>query len=738
MQYGSNSLETISQDGVVPETRMKDASSVQDFAKRLIDNDSRRSWKRARVNGLVDGNPPYKASKLREAGRADACNVNWGIARSYLESSVGSFYDLFSEASGYITIKTDYGTPEQKDSWSNIISEEADNILRKDPTWDYNMQISQWDMVLHGCGPFLFEDAYCVLPKAFLCGDLKVPEFTKSDTGYWESCMIQATYYPPELYRFIENEEAANKVGWDVEYTKRVIASAMDIRQQAGIQYEWDFYQQELKNNSLAYYDDSKICRVAHVFWKEFNGRITHSIVERDTADGIETKFLYRRIGRYEDFQNCIHPMYFDHGNGGYHHSVTGLGVKMFAAMEYENRLICNLADKAFAPKILFKPTTAEASQKFSLAMFGDYAVLPSGFDSQQTGVAGLMNDGLAMHSAIQGLLQSNLSSYRQQVPADRPGNPPTAFQKQLEATQQSALNKTQFNRYYQQLDMLYSEIYLRLSNLNSADKRAIEFQEKCKKRGVPKEAMNRISKIQATRVTGQGSAFMRKMAIDSLFVIAGSLPEDGRQSLIEDKIACEAGQASVTRYYPKKQPMSTDQEAEATQWVGLMKIGVPPKITSSQNPVTFAMVFLSAASQAVASLQQGANPMEVLKFIEIAGPAVAAHLKRFASDPTRQQMFKVLSDQWKQLAGVADMLKKKMQQAQQDSQAQSSRTQQTLNDIQLKNLKTKSDIELKAAKTKAQLRQSAEKHAQKMALDDATTAHEITTNRLKALNTKD
>lgn len=739
--YGSDSLATISDEGVVPETRMQSATQVQDYARRLIDNDSRRSWKRSRVNGLVDGNPPYQASKLREAARASSCNVNWGIARSYLESATGAFYDLFSEAPGYFTIKTGYGNEEQRELWSNIIAEEADNILRADTKWDYNMQLSQWDLVLHGCGPFLFEDAYQVLPKAFLCGDLKVPEFTKSDTGYWEACMIQATYYPPELYKFIQNEKAAKSVGWDVEYAKRVIAQAMDIRQEAGIQRGWEFYQQELKNNSLAYYDDSKICRVAHVFWTEFDGRITHSIVERDTSTGIETKFLYRNIGRYKSFQNCIHPMYFDHGNGGYHHSVTGLGVKMYSAMEYENRLICNLADKAFAPKILFKPTSTEGSQKFSLAMFGDYAVMPGGFEWQQTGVAGLMNDGLAMHGAIQGIIQSNLSSYRQQVPPDKRGNPATKFEKQLEAAQQSALNKTQFNRYYEQLDMLYSEIYRRLSNLNSTDSRAKEFQDKCLKRGVPKEAIARVEKIQATRVVGQGSAFMRKQAIDSLFGVVGALPEEGRQNLISDKIAAEAGQAAVSRYYPrKKQLMATDQEAGAKQWVGLMKIGVSPEVTSSQNAVTFATVFMQAAAQAVASLQQGANPMEVLAFIEIAGPAIAAHLKRFATDPTRKQVFDALSQQWKQLASITDQLKQKIQQQMQAQQKQQQATQAAMTDEQIKTAKAQSDIQIKQVKTQAQLQQSQQKHqlkmaqsAQGLAISDAKAASEITLAQRKA-----
>lgn len=755
LDQDTDTLATISQDGEVPKSRMTNPSSVQDYARKLIQNDEKRAWKRARVNGLVDGNPPYKASKLREAGRAEACNVNWNVARSYMESAVGAFYDLFSEAPGYLTVLTDYGSPEQKEQWSSIISEEADRIFRMDTVWDYNMQVSQWDMVLHGCGPFMFEDAHQVLPKAFLCGDLKVPEFSKSDTFYWDACMIQSVYYPPQLYEFIQNEEAAAAVGWNVAYTKNVIANAMGLQQQQGVMYDWEFYQQELKNNSLQYMaDDNKVCRLCHVFWKEFDGRITHAIVEQNTTttttlgksaqgkDEADIQFLYKNVGRYAGFRNAIHPMYFDHGNGGYHHSVTGLGVKMFSSMEYQNRLLCNLADKAFAPKIIFNPTSTETSQKFQLVHMGDWAVMPGGFQLNQTGVAGLMNDGLAMYNTVDRLQQSNLSSYRQQVPTEKQGNPVTKYEKQLEAAQQSALNKTQFNRYYEQLDMLYEEIYRRLSNLNSSDSRAKEFQNRCYKRGVPKEALGRVAKIQATRVVGQGSAFMRKQAIDSLFVIAGSLPEDGRNNLIADKIAAEAGQSAVSRYFPRKQnPLPSDQEAEALQWVGLMRVGTPPVITSTQNPIIYARTFLNAATQALASIPQGGDPVEVLKFIELAGPAIAAHLQRIAADPTRQETYKLLEKQWKQLIAVTDQLRKGIAKMQEMQAQQQQKTQQALSDQQLATVKTQADIALKTEKTRAQLTQSQQKHQLKMAqqiqdmkLNDARTAADITRDNALAV----
>lgn len=742
--YGTSGLATIGNEGQVPECRMRDPQQVQDFAKRLSDNDEKRSYKRGRLNGLVDGNPPYRRELLLKANRADACNVNWGTAKAYLDSASGAFYDLTAEAPGFVGIKQSHGTDEEREVWGRVMMEEADHTFVTDALWDYEMQQSQNNMTMHGTGPFLFDSPFSVFPKAFQAGDLKVPEFTKADTQYWEAATVQDTLYPPQLFKYIMDKEAARLLGWDVDHVVKVIENAMDLKTQPGIQYDWEYFQQEFKNNSLSYYDDSRVCRLVHVFWQEFDQRITHAIVERDTSDGTETKFLFMSVGRYKNWNEVIHPMYYDRGNGGYHHSVTGFGVKAFSAMEYENRLLCNGMDKSFAPKTLFKPTSTEATQRFQMANHGDYALLPPGYEIVQNPMSGMITDTLTIWKATSDLMKSNLSSYRQQVPMQESGNPPTKYQKQLEASQQSSLSKTTYNRYYKQLDALYAEIVNRLCNLNSTDQRALDFQKRCMDRGVPKECFGRVTRVEAVRVIGQGSAFMRKMAVDSLLPLAGSLPEEGRDNLISDKIAAEAGQSAVTRYYkkPTSQEMPNDQQAEALQWVAAMKVGVPPIVTSSQNPVTYAGTFLTAGVQAVQSLRQGAKLPDVLAFLELDGPAILAQLKRIANDTLRKPAFDAMLKQWKQLAAITDKLKKMNEQQNQQAMEQQQRTQQTMTEDQLKAFKVRSDIQLKQAKTAAQLKQSQEKHQMKMLQDgqnlvmaDARTASEIHLNRLKAFS---
>lgn len=734
-------LRTI-EDGLVPECRMKNAQSTQDLVRRLIQDDEDRSRRRALVDGLVDGNAPYKAAKLRAAGRADAANFNAGTGRSYMESASGALYDLFSEAPGYVSVPTTHGNEEQQIEWSRSMSLEADVMFASDFSFNQDIQLSQLETTLHGTGPLFFEDQHKVFPMSVETGDLVIPDRTRSLLKRWEVAAVLWNWYPPELYDFIKNPPSAQNVGWRVKYTREVIQTAMDEKQEDARNRNWEWYQTELKSNSFNYVSGStKVCKCAHVFWKEFDERITHGIIQRESTTSVGCEYMFLRVGRYDKFENVIHPMYVDRGRGGYHHTVTGLGVKMYSMMEYENRLLCNLMDKAFAPKIFFKMANAESKEKFQVVRYGDWGVVPAGTDFIQNPIQGFLTDGLAMFRTSSELMRSNLSQYRQPVAQEKPGNPETAFKEKMDAAQQGALSNTMFARYYAQLDSLYEEIMRRACNLNSTDDRAKEYQKRCEKRGVPQECFGRLGPVKAVRVIGGGSPFLRQQILGGLAtVVQGN--EEGASNWKDDMIAASAGQSAVQRYSPKRSQnkLASNQMFEATEAVGLAKLGITAPIVATQNPLVFAATFLKSAVDALNSVKQGADPREVLGFIQIAGAAAAAHLKRMESDPLRKQMIAPLEDQLKRLGAATDKLKAMVQKTAQQQKEQRQKTQTAMSDSQIKAAKAKADITLKAQKQNANLAMVAQKHGlhikhgvQDMELADARTAAEIHRNRLKA-----
>jgi len=737
----NDQLLTLDEDGRPPATRLGNAEMARNIYQLLLQADIQRARKRALVKGLVDGNPPYSEARLRQEGRSAQCNVNWRIAESYLNNALGAFYDIFSEAPTYCTVKTGMGSKDQQQDWSGIITEEFDRSLKDEAGFDYTLQISQHEMVLYGSGPVFFEDFFDWRGKPILSGAMKVPERTKSNTDDWELSFLECDYLPDKLYDRIRNPKVASLGGWNVEATRQAIMKANPDYIRGGLYRTWEWHQQEIKNGAYYYSARSNVISAVHVFFKEFpkkgmeSGRISHKIfvVNDDTGS---REFIFERDDRFRDWRECVHPMYYDHGGGGFHHSVTGMGVKMYSAMEYQNRLLCNLADKAFLPKVMFKPTTAGQAEEFAVQQFTDYAVLRDGYDLVQTPVQGVINDALLINREVTGIIASNLTSYRQNM-EEKSGNPVTATEVQARMGEQARLGKTQLNRYYAQLDHLYAEMFRRITNPNTANwrpggRQALDFQERCMKRGVPKAALLKTESVIATRVVGQGSAYMRQQELQFLLGLIAMLPEQGRDNLIRDIVSSRAGQSFVDRYYPVGSEFNkpTDQDAFAMSQVADMKVGVPAVVTGTQNPVIFARTFIEAGKQAVQSLDQGARPEEVVGFLDLLGQAAAAHLQKMASDPSRKQIYQALQAQWQELAGIHDklveMIQSQQQEQQQRQQQMAQRAMEQNGELALKKMRQDVELQLKTEKSRFGMAEKAAKTQQGMVLADLSTASEI------------
>lgn len=769
-------------DASVPKTRMESAWQVRDMIVRAVQKDQTiRDWKRSRLKGLVDGNPPYQQSALIAAGRADECNVNWRIAKYFLTLAMGMLYDVFSQAETYATVTLDgyklaetlgkiengnFPTDSDATEWSRVITEEFDRLQRDDANFDTVNQLSQANSVLYGTGPMGFDDDLDWRMWQYESRHLLVPEMAKSNLEFWEWAALIVEYTPNKLYERIANPEIATSRGWNVAATRKAIMNAHPITR-TGIMFQnWSWHQDMLKNGTFYYADQNKIVRCAHFYFKEFpegqdeDGGITEVIIDLDTMAAVtengQIDFLFRAPRRYKEWRDVIHPIYWQQDPNGMHHSITGLGIEMYAALEYENRLLCRLADDAFAPKLFFKPTTASERERMSIAQVGRYGILPAALDMVQQHVQPFLQDGLAMSREIQGLVSSNLSQYRSQSLQRVQGNPATATQINYEASEQAKMGATQLARLYEQWDWCYDAKYRRAINpkLTPAvrgGRQARDFVDRCVRRGVPEKALSCIASVKSTRAVGQGSAYLRQQALEFLLGMLGMLPEIGRQNLVRDVIAARAGQRFADRYAPRGQPqdpMLAAQQSDAMQQVAAMKTGVPPVPVPTQNPMIYAQTFLTAAQGAMDAVQQGADPHESLSFLKLAIPATQGHIQRLSQDKSREPAVKQMSEQLKGISSFADevgneLARQQSQMAQAQAQAQAMQSGQDPDTVvglakvqsahQIKAVKTQGDLVLKKQKQDADLALKAHAQAVTTALDDAQTAHGIRVDTAKA-----
>lgn len=736
-------LKTIGKSGKPPVTRLEGAAETAEIVRQLIEADQKRNATDAKVKGMIDGNPPYDQASLNELNQSWRCNVNWRIGEAFLNIGLSTYWDIISEGPTKATCLCRWGeSSDQMQEWGGIITEEYQRLNDEDSSLTNMFRDSQHDMVLYRMGPVMWHDAFDFRAKPIRCSNLLTLDKTKSHINEWKLMVVRTNYTADELYGCIQNEKAAKAYGWNTTFAREVLQKAYPLSQYPQRRRDWTYFQQAIRNNDLHVSMQAESIPIAHVLVREFakdgevEGRISHFMVVEDQPN---KEYLYKRVGRYANWRQAICPFYYDTGDGE-HHSVKGLGVKAYGALDKINRLMCHEVDMAFLGSGMnFQFQGAVDKEKLQLTTLGPVNFWDSGITLLPAHNTGQLIAAPGMvRNALLNTVTSNLSQYRQGLERET-GNPITAREVNYRAENQNFVAKSGLTYYFEQLDDLYAERFRRACNPNLMEHNpggveALKFQNRCIKRGVPKEALQRCY-VTATRTVGYGSADARLQALGRLFGRYPLYDETGQKRILEDITSADVGHTLMRRYVPASEsnPTMDFQKSQAQDKVGLIKQGIPPMITSDQNPVIYADTYILAAAQALDSLEQGANPAEVVVFVDLAGQSAAHQMQRFVNDPMRKQAYKELEDRLNDVGHKNDQWKKQLQQQAEQKQQQGEKTQSFMTDEELKQRKNEADISRKERKLQVDLGAKTAKTRQGLAEKDVMTAQTLEINRLKA-----
>jgi len=717
-----------------PRTRVESAGSARSMLYTLINDDQIASYRRSQIQGIIDGNPPYNDQQLREMGQGDRINVNWGHAEAKVEAAVIPYFDILTSVKTYATVTTKYGKDMGKrEEWSRIISDEFHRLLYKsNPNFLAQHQVAQKQLVIHGQACMYFPDQTDWRAKAIEPWALVVPKGAKVDWDNWEFCYVLDEMYCEELYSYIDNEEAATRGGWNVEECRQAIMDARVDEQDQRRPWEW--YQRELKNNSLYYsYAKSKIIKVAYMYVREYDGRISQYIFDRLNS----TEFLCKKVGRYKTFSQAFTVFLNGVGNG-YYHGVRGLGQKLYKYAEANNRMLNSLVEGVIlGSATMFRPNSAADAEKLKTVQIGPYRFLPPGVDIVQQNVSSNLSAAMQTAQFFQGQESDDTGSFMPSVAGGgrKKGN------KEIEAEigEKSRLTNTRAEIYLQALDVHYAEVYRRASNPNLIEEdhggpEAIRFQQACINRGVPAAALLDIESVKATRSIGQGSSAARMQAMELIGQYLPQLPESNRKRVINANIAAIAGQTGVETFgIPEEVKPDGSDLSIASLENNALQSGGQILIDPDQNHATHMAVHLQFAGGIIKMVQEKQiDPMSADKSMEALIPHMLTHLKYLEEDPTREAQYNAMNEQVSEIMKIADqiaslaqdMMKQQQEAAQQQGQQQPQdpSAMVAMNKIQLDRMKFQNDAQIKQAKAQ---------HL--MQLQDRKTAQKLMVDRLKA-----
>lgn len=760
-------LKTLDEDGKPPKSRVGCASQARQFVERLRYDEEQRSSRRTKIQGLLDGNQPWSPKTLRDKQQGHRTNFNLREGEGAVEAAKTPYYDLVFEVPRFADITLDLYEEDREINleWGNIIADEYHETLDRWDDFDRITQLHQWEMVVFGIGPVFWPHELDWRSEAIKVGRVLVPYRTKASVEKLEVVVVLHDYNCTTLFKLTENESASKSQGWDVKLVKQEI---MDAHNQqwwpTGRANSWERYQRAYRAGDIFHGSgQSEIVKVASLFVKEFSGKISHYIIGStpdiaEKADDVtdldnekETGYLFKKKDRFESFSQIICPFFFDTGPDGTWHSIKGLGPKIFDFCDYSNRTFCQMSDGAIIGSgITLETQDANSLQETQLILLGGATVVGPGYKVVQTRIAESLNGSLMLRREAQNTMQSNTGSYKQRVAGEN--QEPTLGQAQLNAQQQALLSKGAVNRYYNNLDKWHKETLRRLLD-NRINKKtpggeeALDFRERCIKRGVPEEVLDfdHICRVKAVRSLGYGSPQMRDIATKELVQLMPMFDEVSKNNALRARVSAipGVGQAMVDLYVPsinkKKQPEDHVWDA-VVENNALRTLGGEVVVTARQNQPTHFQVHFSDVMEHVKQMQTSDEaPHDVLIHMEQAGPHLRQHLDRMPDQipgpdgkMEENQEKAGMEKAWEGLAKAADHLHQEVDKINQTSAENAPQKPEMPPELMAMMAKVQGELLIKAKKTEGDMALKEQKQKQTLRLKDIQTASELRRQNLK------
>ena len=730
---------SLNEDYTAPKQRIKDVRSARAIYRKILHDDQKNSLNRARVQAVADGKPPYDPEKLKRNGQAFRTNLNFGEMASQIEYAMAAYEDMIDSVHTLIRVKTNFGTDQERHRWENIIAEEFTCAFRNDSDVYFSQKNLANPHVVHGVGIAYFEDQYSYRFNSTGLDGFKMPVNTMATESEIEVGASKRHMPVHKLFEKIRNEEAAAKMGWDIDQVKKAIVAARS-ETSSNHNYNYERYQDEIRNNDLYASTKSAEVELIHMWVKEFDGTISHMIFTEDAKQEQNTSedgFLYLRQGAYNNVHEAFTTFCYGTGNSFYA-GIKGLGHKAYHHVMTLNRMMSNAMDSAaVSSSLMLKPKDAKALREANMIFAGPYALLPPNVEVQANVAPNLTNSVMPVLRESEKMLNKHLGGYNEQN-AFNSSRERTKFEVAAEAQAASKLSSKAMTLFYQPWERLLREVFKRISNTSypsyaSGHDNAMEFQRRCFERGVPKEALDQIDhrKTRAVRAIGAGSKVERQRIFEDMKQEFHQLDSVGRRNLTRDIIGNQVGYEDLARYIPESdEPREThDQKTAEIESKLMMATGEMIEISTIENHMDHMGIHLGEMNEVLEAVE--ANEMSLADAAQRILPLyehTADHYEFIQGDAMNEQKLALIKQNLQQFGEIINNgLKEAQKLAEEQAQGSEQMTKQQL-EIQ------KMQIKIQEVQLKMQV--TAQKAEQELAIMQSKAAQEERIRDIKAART--
>lgn len=720
-------------------TRLRDVNSAISIFQTLRKADEKSAVNRARIDGMFDGAAPYDGDKLAASGQSSKTNLNFGEASRLLDISLSSYVDLYSSLETLVEVKGTIGEGTERDAAESVVAEEITHMIRSWPEFHSSYLRLCTTFIKHGVGVAYFDSPEDWKFRVGGFTDILIPRQTPASENCIDIAVGRRDYLLHELFRFIKNEEAAVKVGWNPDEVKRVIVDNVKTTgrrfSDSGSMYtDYEAIQAELKNNDLYTGIQNPTVAVLHFWVREMDGTVSHYISAEDNPKD----FLYKKTSRFESPEQAYIMFTYGVGSNGTYHSIRGLGQRIFSHIQTSNRLRCQMVDGAMLSSApMLQAETQRALDELQFTYYGGYAVLSPDMKVVERQIPDL---GRAVKPALDDLssqLAQNTDTFSTYSPTQ--GSPyRNTLQVSADLEVSTRLSGASLNLFYVSWTRLMREVVRRVVQAKKQDEHVKEFYQRCAARGVPAEFIKKLdlTRTRAVRAIGNGSKAGRLVALREMQALSGRFDEVGRHNLDRDIVSTSVGHDLADRYMPKdpgSRP-TVDDKIAMFENDSLSEGKEVPPLTSEMHGKHL-QIHVPALQQIITAIDEGqADPLQAYDALVAFYQHISETARMAAADQNLATMISETNQVLQYAEEAINNTAKKIQKMQREAAEQSAQqegqegigAQGEMAAADLKMQQAQVDMEIRRQKAELEMELQQRKFNQEQALRDAEAAMKL------------
>lgn len=647
------------------------ASAVEQVVWYCKIMDLPRSQNRALIDQLFNGEPPFTDEQARQ--NRIVTNVSDLSATKIASDARRQYSHAFFSTGNYFNVRVDRGPAWKRQEYGERITTEINRILKRSHAYSECLKSNFAQLVLHGCGPSVWNNRESWCPEMQNMGDIMIPTKTLRSMTNLQHFAVYRRYTAEQLWKLTHGP--AVDPGWNVDLAERIIKwLAMQVNQQNSafdLTYSPERIVEDFKESVGLYASDQvATCKAwDFYFWDDEAGkegwkrRIILDTNDTTNIDGNTKNFMGERDQflfdsgdrNYGDsWKNIAHFMFADCSAVApfRYHSVRSLGFLLYAVCHVQNRLRCKFLDATFESLInYFRNVSPGDEGKVAAIDLINFGVIPNGIDfvkAQERWQVNptLVEAALAMNRQIQ---SDNSSSFTQDFDYGKQNKELTATEVMAQVHSTSSMVGAMLSEAYDYMEEQYREIARRFCLQGSEDPDVKRFKVNCLKNGVPEELLDSDCwDIAAERVMGGGNAQLEVAEANMLMSQYNRLDPDGQRLAMRKFVFAVTQDSAVSdAMAPVSKPKVNEAVHDAQMAVGTLMEGIVPDMKPGINHIDYVETLLKVLATKIEAINQqgGQTSPQELQGLQTIGQCIQQHIAVIAQDDEESQRVKMYGD---------------------------------------------------------------------------------------------